>query len=233
MKVIINADDFGLTKGVVDGIIEAHKNGVVDSTTMMMNGCSVPYAVEQAKLHPDLKVGIHLVLTWGRPLLKEGVSSLINKEGEFRLNSAFSGKEPPDKNEVYNEWKQQIEAFIETGLKLHHIDSHHHIHSWDEVKDAAITLAKEYNVPLRYADSLSEHQEILLSDTLYTDFYGETIYNDLFDAVKVTEAGIVEVMTHPGCVDEQLKQNSSYLEFREKELEILTRIQRPEWAEKY
>lgn len=66
MRIEINADDFGLTKGVTDGIIQAHQDGCVTSTTLMMNGLATDYAVEKALENPDLKVGIHLVLTWGK-----------------------------------------------------------------------------------------------------------------------------------------------------------------------
>lgn len=81
MRIEINADDFGLTKGVTDGIIQAHQNGCVTSTTLMMNGLATDYAVEKAAENPDLKIGIHLVLTWGRH-----TPSNCSKSGEIRWN---------------------------------------------------------------------------------------------------------------------------------------------------
>ena len=74
MQVIFNADDFGLTKGVTDGIIQSHTKGIVTSTSLIMNGRAVSYAVEQAKKHPSLRVGLHLVLSWGKPLRMDGGS---------------------------------------------------------------------------------------------------------------------------------------------------------------
>ncbi|WP_258871175.1 ChbG/HpnK family deacetylase [Virgibacillus dokdonensis] len=80
MKILINADDFGLTKGVTEGIIKAHTEGIVQSTTLMMNGKATQYAIAKAKKQPSLQVGIHLVLTWGKPLNND-LAILTNKDG--------------------------------------------------------------------------------------------------------------------------------------------------------
>jgi len=159
MKVLFNADDFGLTKGVTDGIIKAHTNGIVHSTTLMMNGKSLYYAVEQAKSHPTLQVGIHLVLTWGEPI-RDDVSELMDENGLFKYKNTFREVKPPNVKHVEKEWRAQIEAFLATGLTLHHIDSHHHVHGWEPLKDVVIKLAKEYDVPVRYVDSLKDHPEL-------------------------------------------------------------------------
>lgn len=232
MKVLINADDFGLSRGVTDGIIEAHKNGVVDSTTLMMNGLDIDYAVQCAKENPLLKTGIHLVLTWGYPVLQKGIPSLINSEKTFRLNNNYENLAIPNTEEVYKEWKAQIEAFLATGLSLHHIDSHHHIHGWEPLAEVSLALAKEYNVPLRYQDSLAGNDDFLLTDSLYTGFYGDYLNKDFFNEIKSEDIESVEIMTHPAYIDNTLKNNSSYLEQREKELEILTSVSRPKWSEK-
>lgn len=232
MKVLINADDFGLSRGVTDGIIEAHKNGVVDSTTMIMNGLDIDYAVQCAKKNPLLKIGVHLVLTWGRPMLQKGVPSLIDSEKVFRLDNNYKNLAIPNKGEVYKEWKAQIEAFLATGLSLHHMDSHHHIHGWEPLAEVSLTLAKEYNVPIRYQDTLAGNDEFLLTNSLFTGFYGDCLNSDFLNEIKSEDMGSVEVMTHPGYIDVTLKNNSSYLDQREKELEILTTITRPIWLEK-
>src|SRR5699024_10472923 len=137
MKVLFNADDFGLTKGTTDGIIHAHLNGVVQSTTLMMNGLAVDYAIRRAKQTTTLKVGIHLVLTCGKPVM-------------------------------------------------------------------------------------------LLIDKLLLGFYGNGIYEDVFENLRKLDAQSVEVMTHPAFVDNDLRSVSSYVEKRQEELNIFCQLQAPD-----
>lgn len=231
MKVLFNADDFGLTKGINDGIIKSHIDGLVDSTTLMMNGLAVEHAVLAAKKTPSLKVGIHLVLTWGKPLSTE-VPDLINKDGFFKYRNTYAQSEAPNVDQVELEWKTQIEAFLNTGLELHHIDSHHHIHSWEPLKDVVVKLANEFQVPVRKVDTLSVHKDILLTNELYLDFYGPGVSKDIFERLKESKSDSIEVMCHPGYVDNDLHTVSSYCNLREKELEVLCSLQRPEWAKK-
>lgn len=232
MKVLFNADDFGLTTGINDGIIASHLNGLVDSATLMMNGLAVEHAVSTAKKTPSLKVGIHLVLTWGKPLSKD-IPDLMNEEGFFKYRNTYAQSERPNIEQVELEWKTQIEAFLKTGLELHHIDSHHHIHGWEPLKDVVMKLANEYRVPIRKVDSLSEHKEIFLSNELYLDFYGSGVSENIFEKLKELESESVEVMCHPAYVDEDLRTVSSYCELREQELELLCRLKRPDWAKTF
>lgn len=227
MEVLFNADDFGLTKSITDGIIRSHTNGIVRSTTLMMNGLAVPHAIEQAKQHPDLHVGIHLVLTWGRPLHPQ-VYELVGEDGTFKYTSIMNM--PVDSEAVKREWTAQIEAFLETGLPLHHIDSHHHVHGWEPLRDVVVYLAKTYNVPVRFMPSLKQYPEILLTDMLWDGFYADGVNRDIFSQLKQTQANRVEVMTHPAYVDDALRQVSSYVEKRAEELQILTSIPVPSWA---
>lgn len=230
MKVLFNADDFGLTKGVTDGIIKAHSNGVVASTTLMMNGLAVDYAIAQAKKHPLLKVGIHLVLTYGKPISND-VSRLINPSGLFKYRSTTQQIDKADVNQIESEWRAQIEKFLTTGLKLDHIDSHHHVHGWEQLADIVLKLANEYNVPVRYVKTLCDHPEILLTNVLWLDFYNDGVSIDIFDRIKDLNVESVEVMTHPAVIDNDLRQVSSYLDKREMELEILCSLKVPSWVE--
>ena len=230
MKVLFNADDFGLTKGVTDGIIKAYKDGVVSSATLMMNGKAIDYAVSQAKKHPLLNIGIHLVLTWGKPI-SGNVPSLLDNQGFFKFKNTFLEVEDVDVDAVEREWCAQIDAFLATGLPLHHIDSHHHIHGWGLLKEVVVKLAQRYNVPVRYVESLKGNPEILLTETLWLDFYGEGVDYEIFHKLQQLDTTSVEVMTHPAVIDEDLKEFSSYIEKREQELEILCGLQVPNWVE--
>lgn len=226
MKILFNADDFGLTKGVNNGIIQAYRHGPIGSTTMMMNGKSVDNAVAKAKRNPGLKIGIHLVLTYGKSMTQN--EKLINEFGDFKFNSVL--REFPDKEAVKEEWQTQIEAFLKTGLSLDHIDSHHHVHGWEPLKDVVRELAQFYNVPVRYVPSLKESPEILLTNNLWTNFYAEGVSELLFSELAALQEESIEVMTHPAQPDETLKKASSYNESRQKELDILCKLKVPEWV---
>lgn len=229
MQVIINADDFGLTKGVTDGIIHLHRKGIITSTSLMMNGRAVTYAVEQAKKNHSLRVGIHLVLSWGKPLIKKS-HDLTNERGNFKYTNTFQEMEPPNVEQVKEEWQTQIEAFIDTGLSLNHIDSHHHIHGWEPIKQITIELAQLYKVPVRYVDSLKNNKSILRTEHLYTGFYGDGVSEDIFLQLKKLEVESVEVMTHPAILDAALKEVSSYSTKRAEELQILQALEIPDWV---
>ncbi|WP_077328644.1 chitin disaccharide deacetylase [Virgibacillus siamensis] len=232
MKVLFNADDFGLTKGITDGIIKAHLDGAVNSTTMMMNGNAVNYAVQQAKKTPTLKTGIHLVLTWGKPI-SASVPGLIANDGNFKYNNTFADMEPPNPPEVEKEWRAQIEAFLKTGLTLHHIDSHHHVHGWLPLKETIRKLATEYGVPVRYTDTLQDDPDLLLTEKLWLEFYGAGVNDQIFEDLKYLEAKSVEVMTHPAFLDEELMSVSSYHQKRKEELDILCSLNIPDWVERH
>ncbi len=229
MKILFNGDDFGLTKGVTDGIVKSHTNGVVKTTTLIMNGLAVDYAVKQAYLHPTLKVGIHLVLTWGKPI-DIHTADLVNADGFFKYDNKYALMPPPNLEQVEKEWESQINAFIATGLQLHHIDSHHHIHGWEPLQSIIIKLAQKYKVPVRYVESLKAYPNLLLTDALYTGFYGEGVTDQIFETLKTYHVNSIEVMTHPAYADEELSQISSYIKKREEELEILCNVTVPDWA---
>ncbi|WP_026831262.1 chitin disaccharide deacetylase [Exiguobacterium antarcticum] len=227
MNIFINADDFGLTRGVTDGIIQAYQNGIVHATTLMMNGRAVPYAVQQAKRFPQLQVGIHLVLSYGRPLTTT-TTTLTNASGHFRFTNQYAEQVPPSQEDVLTEWTAQIEAFLATGLPLHHLDSHHHIHGWEPLQEVVLELARRYGVPVRFAPTLAAHPDYLLTDTLYTGFYGEGIYRDLWEELRLLDSNSIEVMVHPAYVDADLRDVSSYTTQREEELALLTRLALPD-----
>src|SRR5699024_12063682 len=111
MKELFNADAYGLTKGTTDRIIHAHLNGVVQSTTLMMNGLAVDYAIRRAKQTTTSKVGIHLVLAWGKPV-SHSVPGLVDRNGYFKYQNTFTELDPPHPSDVEKECRAQIEAFL-------------------------------------------------------------------------------------------------------------------------
>ena len=236
-KLIINADDFGYTPGVTYGIIEAHKQGIVSSTTALTVCDFFEEAMELRKvLAPDLAVGVHLTLTLrgAKPLLPiEEVPSLVDEKGEFLSQQEFADK--VDLEEVYREWDAQIARFYETGYKPDHLDSHHNVHGKnEEILFVALKLAEKYNLPLRNCSRTVETESFLenygavkTTDRMLPSFYGEgSTKEELFailDRIEQnTQEATFEMNCHPAFIDPLLKQSTSYCEKRIEEFAILT-----------
>jgi hopanoid biosynthesis associated protein HpnK len=150
-KLIVNADDFGLTAGVNRAIIEGHTRGIVSSATLMANMPAFDDAVRLAKEHPSLGVGLHFNLTQGRPVAEAArVRSLLDDRGEFRgtttalLKRALAGR--VNNQEIAVELQAQIEKALNAGLRLTHVDSHKHSHALPQVCDAIIATIAAYGI---------------------------------------------------------------------------------------
>lgn len=216
-KLIINADDFGMCEGNTLGILLAHEKGLVTSTTVMMNMPYAKWALDKAKNYPDLGIGVHLTLTMGKPLLP-GKKSYTDDEGNFLRPSAYEDGFPDgDPEEVYEEWKAQIEEFIKyTGHLPTHLDSHHHVHMEHRQVEVIKRLAKEYNLPIRQTKPIIDHYF-----PAFTNFYAKGVNFETFKQICETDNDIVEIMSHPALADERLMHVTSYNLPRMKELELL------------
>lgn len=217
-KLILNADDFGMTQGNTIGILMAHAQGVLTSTTCMMNMPFAQFALNEAKKFPKLGVGIHFVLTVGRPLI-EGAKSYTDENGDFIRPKDYPDKKPhADSEELYREWKAQMEKFIEiAGHKPTHIDSHHHVHLLPWHVDVAKRLAKEYDVPMRQREQVLETYEYVRCDDR---MYGDDANMDFVKNALSTDEEILEFMCHPAYIDQRLYDMTSYGLPRMKELEL-------------
>lgn len=217
-KLIINADDFGYSRGVNHGIIDCHQEGILTSTTFMTNMPGAEHAVQLAKENPDLGVGVHLVLTCDRPLL-DSHRTIVDVNGHFRLLNFYQGAFDIDYDEVYAEWKAQIEQFLSYGLTPTHLDSHHHINSFGEIPKVFLQLAREYNLPVR--NNLD-----VPSDVKTTDLFSRQIENALKNKQTLDDlfktGDLVEVMCHPAYLDKKLMATSSFTYPRIDEVEFLT-----------
>jgi chitin disaccharide deacetylase len=129
-RLVINADDFGISDGVTRGIIEAHAAGSVTSTSMMPNGLDWESAVRYARATRTLDIGVHLNLVQGRPLLR--VPSLTNpRTGELLPLGALARRALArriDRDELAAELRAQIERVRQAGIAVTHLDSHRHAH---------------------------------------------------------------------------------------------------------
>ena len=249
-RLIINSDDYGRTPDISRGIRESHLQGVVTSTTCMMNipttAHDVAVAVQET---PRLGLGVHLVLTMGKPILPpEAVPSIVDADGNHLKYDPFLQNLPRlNIQEVKAEWRAQIEAFIRAaGRKPDHLDSHHHSSYFTpELFRGMLEIAREYNCPIRNpiayganptagmpgaAAPMSEHAPRLMrefnarsTDTMFVSFYDEgATHAELLDIISKVENGTSEIMCHPGYVDAAFAKESAYNDQRERELKILT-----------
>ncbi len=150
-RVIINADDFGLIQGVNEGIIQAHKEGVLSSATLMANAPGFEHAVELARQNENLGVGVHLNILRGKPLSEtRNVESLITKEGifcpsVFRLYRKLKSRQI-DLDHVEEELRAQIEKVMNAGIVPSHLDSEKHSHMIEPLFTVVLKLAKDYRI---------------------------------------------------------------------------------------
>jgi chitin disaccharide deacetylase len=229
ITLIVNADDFGYSHGVNYGILDSHLNGIVNSTTLMMNMPGTEHAIELAKKNPSLQVGIHLVLTCGKPLL-EDVPSLVDENGNFKRLYRLNEDMDITLSDLEREWTAQIEKFLASGLHLTHIDSHHHVHTFKGLLPIIQKLANKYQLPVRTNGYERIEGVKAFSNICLVDFYGDGVTNNYFQVLpkRVKKGQKVEVMCHPAYLDSHLLRGSSYTHDRLKELDVLTTVKLPE-----
>lgn len=218
-KLIINADDFGYSKGVNLGIIEAFQNGVVTSATLMANMPGAEHAAALAKENLGLGVGIHFVLTCGKPICRD-VPSLINDHGEFHR---FADLEKIARiEEIERELTSQFESFLSFGIQPTHIDSHHHVHAHKDIYPIVEDIAKKNKLPIRKVGLESNPLQPVefFSHKFYGDDLTEEFLSELLNQIVNYESA--ELMTHPAYIDEALLTGSSYTLQRVRELSLLT-----------
>jgi predicted glycoside hydrolase/deacetylase ChbG (UPF0249 family) len=131
-RLIVNADDYGWSRGITDGILKAHHDGIVTSTSMMVNRPAGEYALAQLPSAPKLGVGIHLTLSDGSPVLPAcEVPTLVDTEGKFYCGAEVLRrlkKRMFSALEIEAEFRAQIRWMKERGITPTHADSHQHLH---------------------------------------------------------------------------------------------------------
>ena len=152
IRKIFNADDFGISKGVNAAICKAHKEGILNSASLMVNQKYASQAVELAADMPNLELGLHLNLTNEYPASnKEQIPLLVDEEGKLKngfvnllLLSLIHKKE--FSKQVETEVRAQVQKYLDFGLKLNHIDGHRHVHLIPAVFKIVKKIADEYKI---------------------------------------------------------------------------------------
>ena len=149
-QLVVNADDFGISRGVNRGIVEAHRRGIVTSASVMANLPSAEDALTRAAVCPDLGLGLHLTLTAGRPLCPPAqVPSLVDGSGEFFVLGELLGRLAAGRvrrGDLARELGAQVEWALRRGLHPTHLDAHHHVHVHPRVAPVVLDLAREHRV---------------------------------------------------------------------------------------
>jgi predicted glycoside hydrolase/deacetylase ChbG (UPF0249 family) len=225
-RLIVNADDFGLTAGVSRGILDAHRTGLVTSTTVLASLVPQP-ELDAAAVGSGLGIGLHFNLTWGRPVSPAAlVPSLVDGEGRFERDLAdLQARAHPD--DVRRECEAQIEAFARRfGRAPTHLDSHHHVHRLPRVMDAVVEVVLAVRLPLRSQDAGFREglrrRGIATTDHFLGDARAEPYWTTerLLDQLATLPLGLTELMCHPGIYDADLAY-SRYGRQREVELAAL------------
>lgn len=221
MKLIINADDFGLSKSITDGIISGIIGGGITSTSIMANMPYAKYALEEAVKNNINCIGLHVNLTVGKPILKN--ENLTDENGVFYYNKSQINNEKLTYQDAYNEIMAQFEFVTrESGgqIKVDHIDTHHHLRENSEIRRAINDICKKFDLPIRKDKNDSDLKS---PDYLFHNFTIENVnietLKSFVEAYKSTDK-IFEIVTHPGYVDDYTKTVTSYLD-RDKELAVL------------
>ncbi len=151
-KLIVTADDFGLSLPVNEAVEQAHRHGILTAASLMMGAPACADAVRRARALPDLGVGLHVTLINGRPVLPpEQVSALVGPDGRFFNDPVRSGIalffSAQMRRQAAAEIRAQFETFERTGLAFDHINGHLHFHMHPVISQIVAGLAPKYGAP--------------------------------------------------------------------------------------
>jgi len=231
MKLIVNADDFGYTERVSAGVLRAHRDGIVTATTFMTNAQHTDDAARLARATPSLDAGVHLVVSYGRPLADVGrVRSLVDADGKFFRPKELLARDI-DREEALTEYRAQYEKARDLlGRDPTHLDTHHWVHDHPELEWAIGELARETGAAARiHSDEQRDRlraRGVRTPDQFARDFQGQgkVGVQQLLDLLErlAKRKDITELMCHPGEADEDMVKRSAYARERPTELATLT-----------
>lgn len=219
-KIIINADDFGYCEAVNYGIISAHNNGIVRSTSMMANMPGVEHGVGLLKENKTLNCGVHMTLSCGRPLLSN-LKTIVDKDGFFIRRITDEIIEKMDCDEIYRELCAQIDRVKGLGIDISHLDSHHHIHTLVSLKPVIEKIVTKYNLPIRggFEYNLEYSKVVPLIDSFYKENVSEEYFIKNID--EIMKYDVVDIMSHPAFLDDYILNSTSYAIDRTKDTRYL------------
>jgi predicted glycoside hydrolase/deacetylase ChbG (UPF0249 family) len=236
--LVVNADDFGFTRDVNQGIVQAHREGILTATTIMSGGAAFDDAVRLARENPNLDIGVHLVLVGECPYPKTVVQLMkAIALGQIR---------------IYEELSAQVRRVLDAGLRPSHLDTHKHTHLLPPVLDAVARISEEFKIPWvrrpfdipreprgipwtkrsvsrafgvvrsRFERVLKRHGCRSTDHFAGFQITGKFDASDLAALIRSLPEGSTEFMCHPGvCTDELRGARTRLKESREAELRAL------------
>jgi hopanoid biosynthesis associated protein HpnK len=148
-RLIVHADDFGLSEAVNRAVIAAHEGGIVTSTSLMAGGSAFEHAVALARSRPSLDVGVHLTLTEQLPVAAN-VPSLVDREGKLSPHATNLAQRRAlgriSMADVRTELDAQIRRVLDSGITPTHLDGHQHVHVLPGVAQVVLELARAYRI---------------------------------------------------------------------------------------
>lgn len=235
-RLVVTADDFGLTPGVTDGILAAHRDGIVTRTSIIAAGRAFEYAVEQARAHPSLGLGLHFTL------VEEQAVSDPRVQLPKSYGGVVLGRVPLSFVEA--ELRAQLRKCLDAGLTLTHIDSHQHVHALPSIMGIVLRVAEEHGIrrvrlPLDLPSLRSPAKSALCWLARYDAARnpGRFVCDrmaGLFESGSLNEAallrivdllgeGITELVCHPGHADALCREHYAHWNYHwDTELAALT-----------
>jgi predicted glycoside hydrolase/deacetylase ChbG (UPF0249 family) len=231
VKLIVNADDFGYAESVSAGILRAHRDGIVTATTLMTNAPHAHGAAQMARATPSMDVGVHLVLTFDRPLADvELVQTLVDKDGRFFRPIELLERDV-DREEALIEYRAQYRKACDLlGREPTHLDTHHWVHDHPALEWAIGELARETGAAARI-HSDAQRDRLRARGARTPDHFAREFQHegkvDVDSLIGLLERlakrdGVTELMCHPGEADEAMVTKSGYARERATELATLT-----------
>jgi chitin disaccharide deacetylase len=230
--LIVNADDCNLTSQVTEAIIKAHENGIVTSTTFLVNLPVEKAVVRELLSRKKLGVGLHLNMTLGKPMAAAPrIRSLLQRDGRFKKKDQYPEKKLPAVSEILAEFQAQLERFHKIFKRLPtHVDVHHHMHDFRPFLEALAVIARKHGLPIRWTRLLTEpeikraYKDLKTTDHFYGNLDPHTFWTEevLRHLLFTLPEGTSEIMCHPGWVDDELVSISSLTIPREREYQLFS-----------
>ena len=171
-RLVVTADDFGLSPAVNEAVRRAHRDGILTCASLMMGAPAAAKAVAIAKAD-GLPVGLHLTLVDGRPVLPpEHIPDLVDAQGAFRGLGALAVRlaiSARAREQARAECEAQMEALLSTDLPLDHVNAHHHFHLHPSVLTIVVELARRYRpvaVRVPWEAAVPPYRQALLAATM-------------------------------------------------------------------
>jgi predicted glycoside hydrolase/deacetylase ChbG (UPF0249 family) len=249
-KLIVTADDFGISPGVNQAIIDSHIHGALTNASLLVSGKYFTDAVNLAKEKaPQLKLGLHINLTSGKPVLPAAqLPNLVDKAGNFKYGPVallvMTIIKPAILNEIKYEIESQINKLTESGVKISHMDGHHHVQMIPGIFPLVLKLAEKYeisrvrvvNESLLHSIYKTKHLSFLINGgiaryallkamCIFNNYKTGTYFFSILNSCRITSNLIkniaipdgydaIEIMLHPG--NEKIDQEADTGEIGEK-----------------